>query len=150
RTSQRCAEQLSSEPFAKTSVPSAVKISSEKTFLSRPRLRYAINRGRPRYSLHRILFQQPHSFLHCALELRIVPFNYLRRRVLDFDIRRHSCVLDGPLSGQIVKGQIWCRDSSTINRRWKTKRADKSSPCARADQRSQLSLTEHVGQRVAA
>jgi hypothetical protein len=76
--------------------------------------------------------------------------NHFRRGVLDFDIRRHAFVLDGPLAGQIIKGQIRRGDPSAINRRRKTKRADQSAPGAGADQRPQLSLMEHVGQRVTA
>src|SRR2546425_8274580 len=61
--------------------------------LSCPTLRYPVNRHGPRNSLHGILIEQLHCFLHGALELRIVTFDYFGRSVLDFNIRGHTFVL---------------------------------------------------------
>src|SRR6476620_10598540 len=68
------------------------------------------------------------------LELRIVPVNYLRRGLLDVDVRRNTLVLDDPAivgpDRQVRRG-----DASPVDELRETEDADEAAPCALADDR---------------
>ncbi len=83
--------------------------------LSCPTLRYPVNRRWPWHSLHRILLQQLHCFLHRSFKLRIVSFDHVGRSVLHFDIRRYTLVLYGPLAGKIIKSESGCSDAAAVD-----------------------------------
>src|SRR6185369_12216744 len=104
----------------------------------------------PRDASHRILFKQSQTFLHRSLELRIMPFIHVRRRVVNLDIRRDADILHVPLAFQIIESEIWGGDATTIDCCWKTEGADQPAPSARSDKWSNLAHSKHVRQRVAA
>src|SRR5207302_10241580 len=74
------------------------RCTSAVSNLSLPALRYPIDRRGSWNSLHGILLKQLHCFLHRAFKLRIVSLNHIAGSVLDFYIRGHAFVLDGPLA----------------------------------------------------
>src|SRR5437763_12591353 len=114
--------------------------------LSCPTFRYPVNRRRPRNSLHRILLQQLHCFLHRSFKLRIVSFNNFGRSVLHFNIRWHAFVLDGPLSGKIIERQYGRGDAADISSLRHAKSPNKSSPRQRSHNWPNTAEMKHIGQ----
>ena len=70
--------------------------------------------------------------------------------VLDFDVRRDALVLDRPFSVEIVECEIGRGDAAVVDRVRDAERADQATPCARADERSELRGPEVVRERIAA
>src|SRR2546425_12611264 len=113
-------------------------------------LRDAVNWRWSRRSLRRILFEQLHCFLHRALKLRIVSLDHFGGSVLDFDIRRHTFILDRPLPGKIIERQDGRGDAAAIDCWRHAERADQASPRPGADHWPELPEMEHIRQCIAA
>ena len=75
--------------------------------------------------------------------------DHFRRSVLDFDIRRHAFVLNGPLPGKIIEGEDGRSDAAAVDRGGNAECPDQASPCARTDHWPQLAEMKHVRQGVA-
>src|SRR5215472_9320654 len=91
-----------------------------------------------------------HGFLHRALELWVMSSPHFFRPVLNVDVGRHAFVFNRPAVIARKEPTARCNSRTAIDENRRICRMDQPTPCAFADQQSNLSIVKHIGHEVAA
>src|ERR1700730_689499 len=75
-------------------------------------------------------------------------FQYLDRVLFDDDIRIHSVSLDDPTAVFIRSTELWHKYGATVEQRPVIGDADRSTPCALADQGADFPLAKRIRENV--